>query len=123
MYMTIRTNTDSTKRRNLSWKRHISHLSAAAQCIPSNKYNEAIALKEAGRYEEAITAFEAMNGYKDSAEQIAACEEGIQEERYKAAEALYEAGKYEEAIAAFEAMEGYKDSNRNEGSNLLPVAV
>ena len=63
-----------------------------------------------GKYEEAIEAFEAMNGYKDSVEQITACETGIKDEAYDAAVALMNDGKYEEAIAAFEAMNGYKDS-------------
>ena len=39
--------------------------------IPNNKYNAAVALMNNGQYEEAITAFEAMDGYKDSKEKIA----------------------------------------------------
>lgn len=34
--------------------------------IPNSKYNEALALMDAGQYEEAIAAFGAINGYKDS---------------------------------------------------------
>lgn len=34
--------------------------------IPNKKYNDAVALMEAGKYEEADTAFKALNGYKDS---------------------------------------------------------
>ena len=34
--------------------------------IPSGRYNDAVALMEAGQYEEAIPAFEALGGYKDS---------------------------------------------------------
>jgi hypothetical protein len=41
--------------------------------IPNSKYNTAVELMERGEYEEAITAFEALNGYKDSAEQIEKC--------------------------------------------------
>ena len=36
--------------------------------IPTIKYSAAVALMEEGKYEEAIAAFEAMDGYKDSAE-------------------------------------------------------
>ncbi len=71
--------------------------------IPNSKYNKAVKLYEAGKYEEAITAFEALDGYKDSAEKLS-------ESKYNKAVKLYEAGKYEEAIAAFEALDGYKDS-------------
>ena len=38
--------------------------------IPNGKYNDALALMEAGKYEEAIAAFEAMDGFIDSAEKI-----------------------------------------------------
>lgn len=89
--------------------------------IPSNHYTQAVALMDNGQYEEAISAFEALDGYKDSVELIAICEAAIQkaeqeatiaqlDAEYDAAIALMNAGKYEEAIAAFEAMDGYKDS-------------
>ena len=78
--------------------------------IPNNKYNAAVALMDDGKYEEAIAAFEAMNGYKDSVEQITACETGIKDNEYDAAVALMNDGKYEEAIEAFEALNGYRDS-------------
>ena len=78
--------------------------------IPGNNYRNAMALQQAGKYEEAITAFEAMNGYSDSAEQIEACRKSIRQRDYQAAVALQQAGKYEEAITAFEALNGYSDS-------------
>ncbi len=78
--------------------------------IPGNNYRAAVALQQAGRYEEAITAFEELNGYSDSAAQIEACRNSIKERDYNAAIALQQAGKYEEAIAAFEALNGYGDS-------------
>ena len=58
---------------------------------------------EAGQYEEAIAAFEAMDGYKDSIALIDEC-------KYRSALALMDAGNYEEAIFAFESLDGYKDS-------------
>ena len=71
--------------------------------IPNSRYNKAVKMYGSGQYEEAVLAFEAMDGYKDSAEQATEC-------AYLAAAALKDAGKYDEAIAAFEAMNGYKDS-------------
>ena len=38
--------------------------------LPSIRYNKAVELYNAGQHEEAITAFEALNGYKDSAAKI-----------------------------------------------------
>ncbi len=89
-----------------------------AVIIPNSKYNNAVALMEAEQYEEAIAAFEALDGYKDCIDCIAECNAGIEkhrlaklDEEYHAAIALMDAGKYEEAIAAFEALDGHKDSN------------
>lgn len=82
--------------------------------IPNSKYNDAVTLMEAGQYEEAIAAFEAMDGYKDSAEKIEACETAVElaelNAKYDAAVALMEAEDYEEAITAFELLDGHKDS-------------
>ena len=41
--------------------------------IPNSKYNDAIALMNAGKYTEAISAFEALDGYKDSFNRIEEC--------------------------------------------------
>lgn len=82
--------------------------------IPNVKYNNAVTLMEAGQYEEAIEAFEAMDGYKDSAENIESCEAAVElaelNAKYEAALALMEAEDYEEAITAFELLDGHKDS-------------
>lgn len=63
--------------------------------IPNNQYNAAVALMESGSYDEAIHAFEAMDGYKDVEERI--CKiylaQGVQE---------MEAGNYETALELFE---------------------
>ena len=75
--------------------------------IPSNHYNQAAALLESGRYEEAVAAFEAMDGYKDSAERIIEARSRI---AYEAAEALLAAGNRSGAIAAFEALDNFADS-------------
>ena len=75
--------------------------------IPNGKYNSAVSLMQKGEYEEAIAAFEAIDGYKDSEDQIKNC---IKNVKYNSAVSLMQKGEYEEAIAAFEAMDGYKDS-------------
>lgn len=77
--------------------------------VPAQKYNSAVALMEAGEYEQAIAAFELMDGYKDSDALIDDCKIGILENKYNAAMALMKDAKYEEAIDAFTAID-YKDS-------------
>lgn len=78
--------------------------------IPNSKYNNAMALMEAGKYNEAITAFEAIDSYKDSRDRIKECTTAILDSKYTDAVVLMDAGKYTEAISAFEALDGYKDS-------------
>ena len=78
--------------------------------IPTVKYSAAVDLYNAGNYDEAIMAFIALNGYKDSATQITKCETAINDAKYNAAVDLYNEGKYDEAITAFKALNGYKDS-------------
>ncbi len=41
--------------------------------IPNNKYNKAVALMNAGKYDEATSAFEALDGYKDSHAKMKEC--------------------------------------------------
>ncbi len=77
--------------------------------IPNNKYNDAVALMDAGKYGEAIYAFEALDGYRDSANKI----ETIYFSQYMDAVALMNEGKYSEAIDAFETLDGYIDSINN----------
>ena len=43
----------------------------------------------AGQYDEAIEAFEDLDGYKDSKKQIENCKTAIKEEKYRAAKQLY----------------------------------
>lgn len=56
----------------------------------NSAYQEALALMDAGQYEEAIKAFTALDGYKDSMEQILLAEAAIAElERAAEIEAVY----------------------------------
>ena len=78
--------------------------------IPNGKYNDAIALMDAGKYTEAISAFEALDGYKDSATKIIKCNTAILDGKYNDAITLMDAGNIVEAYEALVALEGYKDS-------------
>lgn len=71
--------------------------------LPGMRYAKAAAFYNAGEYEKAIEAFEAMRGYRDSEAKITEC-------RYGAAEALFDAGEYEAAAETFAALDGYRDS-------------
>lgn len=71
--------------------------------IPNDKYNDAIALMDAGKYTEAISAFEALNGYKDSENKINDC-------TYSNAESLLNQGDTTEAYLLFRTLGGHRDS-------------
>ncbi len=77
--------------------------------IPNNKYNKAVSLYKAGKYDDAIEVFKQLNGYKDSEKQIENCVTAINEPKYRSAVDLYNAGEYEEAYKEFSALD-YKDS-------------
>ena len=84
-------------------------LLATKVIIPNGKYNDAVALMDAGSYEEVIAAFEAMDGYKDSVQKIADCELAILEARYNNAVALMET----DVVQAYDrlmALNGYGNS-------------
>ena len=78
--------------------------------IPNKNYNNALSLMAEGRYEEAISAFEALEGYRDSDARITEAEDAILALKYAEAQALFEAGQYDEARQAFESIAGYKDT-------------
>ena len=78
--------------------------------IPNNKYNKAIALMNNGNYDEAIIAFENLDGYRNSNEKIQECNNAIMDGNYNDAVALMNSGKYGEAITVFEALGGYKNA-------------
>lgn len=79
----------------------------------SNAYNDALALMDAEQYEEAIIAFTALDGYKDSAKQIQIAETELDRiKTYDDALAFLEAREYQEAYAAFELLGDYKDAQK-----------
>ena len=86
--------------------------------VPNSQYKAAMKLYDAGKYDEAIAAFEALDGYKDSEERISECKRSI---AYNEAIQLMNDGQYQEAIASFEALNGFKDSEEkiSECKNIL----
>ncbi|MBR6515190.1 MAG: toll/interleukin-1 receptor domain-containing protein [Clostridia bacterium] len=84
--------------------------------IPIVKYNKAVGLMKDGEYTQAISAFEAMNGYKDSTEKIGECKTAIIDEKYNAAIELIDSGNIIEAYDALIALDGYKDSAQKASS-------
>ena len=75
--------------------------------IPTVKYNTAVNLMKAGQYDEAILAFKAMDGYKDSAELLT---QSTNERDYLQAVALMNQGQYTDAIKIFDKIIAYGDS-------------
>ena len=82
--------------------------------IPMQQYNSAVSLMDAGNYEEAITAFEELGDYSDSAQKIEECaalkEEARLQENYQEAMGFLDNGDYPSAIKAFSNLGNYKDS-------------
>lgn len=74
--------------------------------IPQNNYNDAIELLELEQYDEAITAFQALNGYSES-------DRYIIEANYQKAENLMVLENYEEALEIFYSIENYMDVSTN----------
>lgn len=78
--------------------------------VPSIKYNAAAELMGSGKYEEAIEAFEALNGYRDSERRIEECNTVLLNIDYNAALELMNDGKVVEAYDRLLALNGYSDS-------------
>ncbi len=76
----------------------------------NQSYNNAISLMDDGKYEEAIEAFEALDGYKDSQSKIENCKTLLKDQLYETAVKYMDEGKYDEAKQIFETLDGYKSS-------------
>ena len=83
--------------------------------LPAIKYSNAQKLYESGDYEGAVTAFEALGDYKESAEYILRC-------HYSEAEKLFKDGRYPEAADAFTSLEGYSDSDSRAAECMVAIA-
>lgn len=73
--------------------------------IPASNYYNAASLIDEGKYDQAIEALEALNGYGDSAEQI-------NRAKYLKAEGLEKSGNYSEASKIFSQLGSYSDSHQ-----------
>lgn len=73
-------------------------------------YNEAISLMSAGKYNEAISTFMELDGYKDSVAKIKECESAIIESNYSEASRLLLAGDYEAAYEILIKLNNYPDA-------------
>lgn len=72
-------------------------------------YNNALALYNEGKYEEAISVFETLKGYKDSEEQIVNCLNAANDIEYNSAVELFGNGEYEKAKEIFNLLADYRD--------------
>ena len=86
--------------------------------IPNNKYQQAVALRENGQYDDAIAAFKALGNYGDAATQIT-------ETKYQQANNLNAAARYDEAYAIYVTLTGYKDVDKllAEDDNMMATAT
>ncbi len=71
--------------------------------MPQQKYNKAKDLLDAGDYDAAYEAFEALGDYKDSADML-------DETRYQQAKGYLKAKQFDKAYDAFKKLGGYADS-------------
>ena len=79
--------------------------------IPGMKYNDAVALMDQGKPQEALQVFTALGDYKDSAEKCSECAVAISEAKYNDAVALMDQGKTLEAFQTFTALGAYRHSD------------
>lgn len=74
------------------------------------KYQEAEKMLEEKKYNDAISAFEALAGYKDSSARAEEIAESQNAEAYAKAEKLLEQKQFDKAAKAFESLGDYRDS-------------
>lgn len=78
--------------------------------IPNGQYAKAVSLMAIGRYSDALSIFESLDGYKDCDDKINECKIALLDDKYDEAVSLLNSGKYSEAMSLFESLEGHKDS-------------
>ena len=81
--------------------------------IPNHTYNQATELMNEGKFTEAISVFEELNGYKDSFDRINECNALIKENKYQNAISLMNQEKYHEAIVIFNDLGDYKKAKES----------
>lgn len=78
--------------------------------VPQNKYNDAVAMMKAERYDEATAAFADLGGYRNSEAKIEEIRIILLDKKYDTAVELLHAGKYYQAISAFAELGDHRDS-------------
>ena len=78
--------------------------------VPQTKYNDAIAMMEAEKYDEATAAFTDLGDYRDSEAKIEEIKIILLDKKYDAAVELMNAEKYDEATTAFAELGDHRDS-------------
>lgn len=71
----------------------------------SSDYKQAVTAMDAGNYQEALTALEALGDYKDASDLAVKC-------RYAIAEDNFDKGEYETALTQFTDLGDYRDSGK-----------
>ena len=85
--------------------------------IPNNKYQQAVALRENGQYDEAIAVFAELGEYSDANEQIA-------ETKYQQGKAFLSAKNYDDAARILISIQVYKDVDKllEKDDNMIAAA-
>ncbi len=78
--------------------------------IQEQKYLDAIELFDEGKYEEALSIFAILEGYKESEQKITECNNAITDGKYNSAIALINEGKYKDALVLLDEVGDYKDA-------------
>ena len=78
--------------------------------IQEQKYLDAIELFDEGKYEEALSIFATLEGYKESEQKITECNNAITDGKYNSAIALINEGKYKDALVLLDEVGDYKDA-------------
>lgn len=80
--------------------------------INQANYQSAESMMRNGKYNDAIRAFQALQGYRDSREKIMECEECIRSEAYTRAKDWQNKKQWDDAASAFEKLGDYRDSQQ-----------
>ena len=78
--------------------------------IQERKYLDAIKLFDEGEYEEALSVFITLEGYRESEQKITECNNAITAGKYNSAIALINEGKYKDALVLLDEVGDYKDA-------------
>lgn len=86
----------------------VASMSAIKVAKPMRAYAQACSNMDKGKYDEAISTFEALGDYKNS-------ENLLLETKHSKATELFKNGDYNQAILVYTELDGYRDSNRRIG--------